>query len=323
MRIFTGRKLHIRSLVFSPDGQHIACTGTPTHSAYDEVRVLEVAGDGLAKCRAGMVCGTVSFTPDGHSIHFPNPNHWYRLRLADGRVELDTHLTELKPDSLAPDGRWVVELDDNESARGVIRVRVAEPMFGRWRPVWERVLLHNTHDGGRPTEDDPWESFAWRCLAANGSRLLLGFRSYEDESDWAFTRVRVLDTATGADVWHRRIGVPVEHLSESAMHADWLVALDRRTLQITDLSSPNSQPLTRTASSRKHFTAAAFSPDGRLLATTSNDTTVTLWDTATWQPARQYAWEVGRLRAVAFAPDGLTCAAGSDTGKVVLFDVDG
>ena len=85
----------------------------------------------------------------------------------------------------------------------------------------------------------------------------------------------------------------------------------------------NGEHITRTNSSRKHFTAAAFSPDGKLLATTSNDTTVTMWDTATWQPVRQYAWEIGKLRAVAFAPDGLTCAAGSDTGKVVLFDVDG
>lgn len=86
---------------------------------------------------------------------------------------------------------------------------------------------------------------------------------------------------------------------------------------------PDQPVIICTTSSREDVTAAAFSPYGKMLATTSNDTTVTMWDTATWEPIRQYGWEIGRLRAVAFAPDGLTCAAGSDTGKVVLFDVDG
>jgi WD40 repeat protein len=73
---------------------------------------------------------------------------------------------------------------------------------------------------------------------------------------------------------------------------------------------------------RKHFTAIAFHPSGRYLAATSNDTTVKLYDTATWQVAKSFAWEVGRLRSVAFSPDGALAAAGSDTGKVVVWDVD-
>jgi WD40 repeat protein len=95
------------------------------------------------------------------------------------------------------------------------------------------------------------------------------------------------------------------------------------SFHVIDIGSPNTPPLTRASTSRMQFTDAAFSPNGRWHATTTNDTTVTMWDTATWQPARRYGWKVGRLRAVAFAPDGLTCAAGSDSGKVVLFDVDG
>lgn len=74
--------------------------------------------------------------------------------------------------------------------------------------------------------------------------------------------------------------------------------------------------------SRKDFTSVAFHPSGRLLAATSNDATVKLFDTQTWRVAKTFTWGVGRLRGVAFSPDGTRAAAGSDTGKVVVWDVD-
>lgn len=73
---------------------------------------------------------------------------------------------------------------------------------------------------------------------------------------------------------------------------------------------------------RKHFTGIAFHPSGRYLAATSNDATVKLYDTTTWEVARTFTWDIGRMRSIAFSPDGTLAAAGSDTGKVVVWDVD-
>ncbi len=73
---------------------------------------------------------------------------------------------------------------------------------------------------------------------------------------------------------------------------------------------------------RKHFTGIAFHPSGRFLAATSNDATVKLYDTATWEVSRTFIWDIGRMRSIAFSPDGTLAAAGSDTGKVVVWDVD-
>lgn len=73
---------------------------------------------------------------------------------------------------------------------------------------------------------------------------------------------------------------------------------------------------------RKHFTGVAFHPSGRYLAATSNDETVKLYDTTTWDVARTFTWDIGRLRGVAFSRDGALAAVGSDTGKVVVWDVD-
>ena len=72
----------------------------------------------------------------------------------------------------------------------------------------------------------------------------------------------------------------------------------------------------------KHFTGIAFHPSGKYLAATSNDETVKLYDTATWEVARTFIWNIGRMRSVAFSPDGALAAAGSDKGKVVVWDVD-
>jgi WD40 repeat protein len=73
---------------------------------------------------------------------------------------------------------------------------------------------------------------------------------------------------------------------------------------------------------RKHFTGIAFHPSGKYLAATSNDATVKLFDTTTWDVARTFTWDVGKMRSTAFSPDGTLAAAGSDTGKVVVWDVD-
>src|SRR6266545_1001136 len=74
--------------------------------------------------------------------------------------------------------------------------------------------------------------------------------------------------------------------------------------------------------------AVAFVPDGRTLATASNDGAMILWDLADraqprrlGQPLRAHSYIVGALAGLTFTPDGRTLARARSDGTVILWDL--
>ena len=72
----------------------------------------------------------------------------------------------------------------------------------------------------------------------------------------------------------------------------------------------------------RHFQSAAFSPDGRTLATAANTASVRFYDTTSWEMKAEFSWKIGPVLDVTFAPDGLRAAASGRSGKIVVWDVD-
>ncbi|MGH9837899.1 MAG: AAA-like domain-containing protein [Blastocatellia bacterium] len=68
------------------------------------------------------------------------------------------------------------------------------------------------------------------------------------------------------------------------------------------------------------ITALAFAPDGRMLATASEDETVRLFDCGNWREVKQIVKDAGEFYALEFSSDGKILAAGGQAQTIRLWD---
>ena len=68
-------------------------------------------------------------------------------------------------------------------------------------------------------------------------------------------------------------------------------------------------------------TGVAFSPDGKLLASSSIDCTVKVWDTNTGKCLKTFTGEKW-IWSVSFSPDGRTVASGGEDSTITLWNID-
>jgi WD40 repeat protein len=198
--------------------------------------------------------------------------------------------------------------------------------YSRDRPPadgeWYEVLGCSPTAGGELTPSWVQSDAGWRWVAAaflpDGEQFVSVEYKHPDE----LRRLVVRFAASGGA--RRELSCHGKEITAVAVSPDgrWLVGRSRQAVWVWGGSDWTGKPRKLATDTRKGVSAVAFHPSGRCLAVTSLDETVKLYDTATWQLAKTFTWQVGRLRSVAFSHDGTRAAVGSDTGKVVVWDVD-
>ncbi|MCU0703694.1 MAG: hypothetical protein MUF18_06935, partial [Fimbriiglobus sp.] len=173
------------------------------------------------------------------------------------KAELSLH--ELHGHTSAASARVVVTAHSARPLRELSLGVVRHTSTG-WHPVWHRLLTYTTpatevyhpwrvqfEDGFITIFMNPEATLVYRVYRA-GDVTVAG-------SALIGSVIQVLDAANGVDVAEWRGDLPLYGKQAYAGPSGEVVLLNERSLYIIDPLRPNSEPLKRTAKSRKHFTA--------------------------------------------------------------------
>jgi WD40 repeat protein/tRNA A-37 threonylcarbamoyl transferase component Bud32 len=285
----SGKELHtlrhdsdVRAVAFSPDGRT-----TLTGGKWGTVRVWDIASDKeLRALRHDGEVRAVAYSPDGRTVLTGSADKTARLWDAASGKELHAlrHRGEVNAVAISPDGRTVLTGDEHEAAR-------------LWDAASGKEIATLPHD-------DPVNAVAFSPdgrTALTGSGSVLG-------------RARLWDAASGKPITSLQpYGDPVHAV---AFSPDGSTALTGNGGGFNE--EKGEARLWDTASGKEHLAlrhhgllwAVAFSADGRIALTGSQDKTARLWDAASGKELHTLRHD-GDVRAVAFSPDGRTALTGS------------
>jgi WD40 repeat protein len=294
--------------------------------AFDATGQLLMAGGGY---QATIAWDTVSGTerarldPTGHFLKFHSASGRFLFPTKSGLQAYEANtgaLTVVRDNThgygetaFAPDGDWTVHF---HTLGGRTPALTASSGFGQpdQTTLWETTISDSADQSGHVS-----------CLSClpGGERFLSAETLYGNDFRTNPRRISIRARADGRllqsspeNVYRYGDRVFGSHLNNAVILQDGMFL---RVYRSDDLAFA---PRVIRNDNKKHFTGIAFHPSGKYLAATSNDETVKFYDATTWDVARTFTWDVGRMRSIAFSPDGTLAAVGSDTGKLVVWDID-
>jgi len=281
-RVLEGTEGTTRASALSPDGSWLAV------AVDDGIRLWEPESGRLIRLvdAPGIDDDVLALSPDGKVLASATTEGTVRLwDTGTWRTTsvLRGHRTWLYSLAFSADGRKMFTLDGDGN------------VF-----TWD--LSTGVKTSGFKAPDS-----ARTCLPVAGGRLLLldrdGLKLWNPESG--------THTVLPEERFAFVNNVAVSHDQQ------WIAAVGAKGLSVYDAGRAGK--LWQTLHHHLDLHAAAFSSDGRTLATGGEDGIVTFWDTRTWQPTGRIAAHGSEVRQLAFTADGSVLASNGDDGTLRLW----
>jgi WD40 repeat protein len=333
-----GHERDVETVAFSPDGRNLVSGGHDHTVRLWDLSTRKTVAPWLA--HGSEVYGT-TFSPDGKLAVSLGSDRtirlWDTITSQQLRV-LRGHTDWISCVAFSPDGRTVVSGSQDQTIRfwnvdtGKRLSQIAEteswPLslafspdgkilaFVPWRGgrhsgvlrLWDLTLGKELRRYTEPPQKDRPRGFRSVQFADDGKTLLVV----------NYPSVLLLDAKTTVEI--RRFDNCFGPLAWSPDNKLFATGTGEPDQKIRLCVVATGKDLYR-FSQWGPYSCVAFSPDGKMLASSNEDKIIRLWEVATGQLRRQFEGHQGRVRSLAFAPDGRRLISGNDDTTMLIWDV--